>query len=158
MRATLHTSEGDITFELLSEEAPKTVENFIKLAKEGFYNGTKFHRVIAGFMIQGGDPLTKEDSKMDFWGTGGPGYQFEDEIHSHNENIPGTVAMANAGPDTNGSQFFINTNNNEFLNQKHTVFAKVSDGTDVVEQIENTETGENDRPVVPVTITSVTIS
>src|SRR3989338_5514058 len=116
MKATLHTTKGDIVIELMESDAPNTVANFVKLAKAGFYDGTKFHRVIKDFMIQGGDPQTKDDSLMARWGTGGPGYTFEDEIHAHNKNDIGTIAMANAGPDTNGSQFFINTPENSFLN------------------------------------------
>src|SRR5438094_8356427 len=109
MQATLQTNKGAIVIDLFEGDAPKTVANFLKLAKSGFYDGTKFHRVIKDFMIQGGDPLTKDDSMQDRWGTGGPGYQFADEIHANNRNAVGTIAMANAGPDTNGSQFFINT-------------------------------------------------
>ena len=157
MTATLHTNYGDITIEFMDADAPNTVLNFIKLAKAGFYNGTKFHRVIAGFMIQGGDPLTKDDSAVARWGTGGPGYQFADEIHANNKNAPGTIAMANSGPDTNGSQFFINTAANNFLDDKHTVFGKVTAGLDVVQKIEQVETSGPDRPVSPVVITSVSL-
>src|SRR3989344_5555217 len=107
MNAILHTNKGDITIEFFESQAPNTVANFVKLAQEGFYDGTKFHRVIKGFMIQGGDSLTKDDSKMDLWGTGGPGYAFSDEIGAGNKNDIGTISMANAGPNTNGSQFFI---------------------------------------------------
>ncbi len=157
MNATLHTNFGDITIEFLDSATPKTVANFVKLAGEGFYNGTKFHRVIKGFMIQGGDPLTKDDSMSARWGTGGPGYQFNDEISAGNKNDIGTIAMANSGPDTNGSQFFINTAPNNFLDTKHTVFGKVSAGMDVVEKIEANPTGQNDRPVQAVVIESVTL-
>ena len=121
----LKTNLGDIEIELFSEKVPLTVGNFTKLAGEGFYNGTKFHRVISGFMIQGGDPLSKDDASQDMWGTGGPGYNFADEIGADNSNAIGTIAMANAGPNTNGSQFFINVADNSFLNDKHTVFGKV---------------------------------
>jgi cyclophilin family peptidyl-prolyl cis-trans isomerase len=158
MNATLHTSQGDITIEFFGADAPKTVANFIKLAKEGFYDGTKFHRVIAGFMIQGGDPLTKDDSTSARWGTGGPGYQFADEIRANNKNNVGTIAMANSGPNTNGSQFFINVNNNNFLDTKHTVFGKVVSGMDVVQKIEKTKTGEQDRPITPMVIKSITVT
>jgi len=154
MQATLHTNQGDITIEF-SNATPNTVANFVKLAGEGFYNGTKFHRVIKGFMIQGGDPLTKDDSMMARWGTGGPGYQFADEISGSNQNNIGTIAMANAGPNTNGSQFFINVANNNFLDTKHTVFGKVVAGMDVVTKIENTATGQADRPASPMIITSI---
>lgn len=156
MRATLHTNQGDITIEF-NTDAPNTVANFTKLAGEGFYDGTKFHRVIKGFMIQGGDPLTKNDSMMARWGTGGPGYQFADEIHTNNKNEIGTISMANAGPNTNGSQFFINVAPNNFLDGKHTVFGTVIAGMDVVAKIENTTTGAGDRPTEPVVIEIVTL-
>ncbi len=155
MNAVLHTSKGDIKIEF-SAETPKTVENFSKLAGSGFYNGTKFHRVISGFMIQGGDPLTKDDSKQAMWGTGGPGYSFADEIHADNSNVIGSVAMANSGPNTNGSQFFINVADNNFLDTKHTVFAHVVSGMDVVKAIESSHT-DNDRPVEPISISGVTL-
>jgi peptidylprolyl isomerase len=158
MQATLHTTKGDIAFELFEHEAPNTVANFVKLAKSGFYDGTKFHRVIAGFMIQGGDPLTKDDSQQMFWGTGGPGYKFADEIHTTNRNQPGTISMANAGPNTNGSQFFINAQDNNFLDTKHTVFGKVISGMDVVTAIEHSPVNELDRPLEAVAITGVTIA
>ena len=154
MQATLHTTKGDITIEFNSA-TPNTVENFTKLAGAGFYNGTKFHRVIAGFMIQGGDPLTKDDSMQARWGTGGPGYQFADEISAGNRNAPGTISMANAGPNTNGSQFFINVADNAFLDQKHTVFGKVVAGMEVVKAIESTPVAPGDRPTEPMVITSV---
>jgi cyclophilin family peptidyl-prolyl cis-trans isomerase len=156
MTITLHTSKGDITIETMGQHAPNTVENFVKLAKEGFYDGTKFHRVIKDFMIQGGDPQTKDDALMDRWGTGGPGYKFADEIHDNNHNGPGTIAMANSGPDTNGSQFFINVANNAFLDKKHTVFGTITAGMDVVQAIESVETNEMDRPLEAVTITGIT--
>ena len=155
-KATLHTSKGDIVIEFAAG-TPNTVANFIKLASAGFYDGTKFHRVIKGFMIQGGDPLSKDDTKQAQWGTGGPGYQFADEIGPGNNDVTGTISMANAGPDTNGSQFFINTADNTFLNTKHTVFGTVTVGMDVVKAIENTPTGQNDRPVEPMVITSITL-
>lgn len=158
MQATFKTNKGSFTVELNATDAPNTVANFTKLAKEGFYNGVKFHRVIAGFMIQGGDPLTKDDTKSALWGTGGPGYKFADEIHANNKNEVGTISMANAGPNTNGSQFFINVNNNAGLNPKHTVFGKVVSGMDVVTAIENVEVGPQDRPVSPVVIESVTLN
>src|ERR1035437_4912866 len=114
MKATLKTNKGDIVIEFFEKETPNTVANFVKLAKSGFYDGVKFHRVIKNFMIQGGDPLTKEDSKMPYWGTGGPGYKFDDEITPGNNNAEGTISMANAGRNTNGSQFFINLRDNSF--------------------------------------------
>lgn len=156
MQAILHTSKGDITIEL-SEATPKTVENFVKLAKEGFYNGTKFHRVIKGFMSQGGDPLSKDDSKSAYWGTGGPGYSFNDEITATNKNDKYTIAMANSGANTNGSQFFINATNNNFLDTKHTVFGKVVAGMNVADAINNVATGPNDRPIEAVVIKSITL-
>lgn len=157
MTATLKTSMGEIVIEFYSS-TPKTVENFVKLSKDGFYDGTKFHRVIKGFMSQGGDPLSKDDSKMDFWGTGGPGYKFADEITPVNRNDKFTISMANAGPNTNGSQFFINATNNNFLDTKHTVFGKVIKGQEVAEAINNVKTGASDRPVTPVVLEKVTIN
>ncbi len=154
---TFTTNKGAITLELYADKAPKTVENFTKLAKEGFYNGTRFHRVIKGFMIQGGDPLSKDISMQNSWGTGGPGYQFADEIHAENKNNIGTIAMANAGPNTNGSQFFINVGNNNFLDTKHTVFGRVIEGMDVVTAIENTKTAPGDRPLEDMIILKVEV-
>ncbi len=153
----LNTNKGIIRIDMMETDAPNTVANFVKLAKEGFYNDTKFHRVIAGFMIQGGDPQTKDDTLMARWGTGGPGYKFEDEIHANNRNAVGTIAMANAGLNANGSQFFINVKDNNFLDTKHTVFGKVVAGMDVVKAIENVATNETDRPLEPVIIQSVTV-
>jgi cyclophilin family peptidyl-prolyl cis-trans isomerase len=157
MKITLHTNKGDITIEFMETDAPKTVANFVKLAREGFYDGTKFHRVIKNFMIQGGDPQTKDASLAERWGTGGPGYKFEDEIHANNKNNAGTIAMANAGPNTNGSQFFINTADNNFLDGKHTVFGRVVAGMDTVKAIEDCETGGPDRPLEAMEISSVTV-
>jgi peptidylprolyl isomerase len=157
MNAVITTNQGVITLELFGDRTPNTVQNFTKLAQEGFYNGTKFHRVIKDFMIQGGDPLSKDDTQMMRWGTGGPGYQFADEITAENRNDAGTISMANAGPNTNGSQFFINTKDNNFLDPKHTVFGRVVEGMDVVMKISTTETGPNDRPVTPMVIESVVI-
>lgn len=156
MLATLHTNKGDITIEF-SKDTPNTVANFQKLSQSGFYSGVKFHRVIKGFMIQGGDPLTKDDANVDRWGTGGPGYTFKDEIGQNNKNDLGTISMANSGPDTNGSQFFINAANNNFLDTKHTVFGRVVKGMDVVQIIENVKTGVSDRPAEPVVIESVSL-
>ncbi|MBU4536414.1 peptidylprolyl isomerase [Patescibacteria group bacterium] len=153
-----HTNLGDIEISFMGDKSPKTVDNFKKLASEGFYNGVKFHRVIKGFMVQGGDPLTKDDSTEAMWGTGGPGYMFEDEICPLNKNYRGTISMANSGPDTNGSQFFINTADNNFLDSKHTVFGEVISGMDVVEKIENMEvkySGVRDIPVSSVIIESI---
>ena len=157
MSAILHTNKGDITIEFLPEQAPNTVANFIKLAESGFYDSTKFHRVIKGFMDQGGDPLTKDDSQMARWGTGGPGYTFNDEISSTNSNVAGSVAMANSGPNTNGSQFFINAVNNPSLNAGYTVFGQVTAGMDVVTAINNVPTDSSDRPLSPVVLESITL-
>lgn len=158
MQATISTNHGTIVVELMPDAAPNTVANFAKLAGEGFYDNTKFHRVIKGFMIQGGDPLTKDDAMQPRWGTGGPGYTFADEIHAQNHNAPGTIAMANAGPNTNGSQFFINTADNEFLDTKHTVFGKVVKGMDTLSAIESVKVDSSDRPHSPVVVTGVQIT
>jgi cyclophilin family peptidyl-prolyl cis-trans isomerase len=145
--ATLHTNRGPVALELFDGDAPKTVENFTGLARDGFYDGLTFHRVIRGFMVQGGCPLGT--------GTGGPGYTFEDEINEH-KVARGALAMANAGPDTNGSQFFIVTAEEApWLDGKHTVFGRVSAGMDNVDAIEAVETGPQDRPVDPVLIERV---
>ena len=137
--ATFHTSAGPITIELFDEDAPKTVENFRKLAGDGFYDGLIFHRVIPDFMIQGGCP--------EGTGTGGPGYTFEDEFNQH-KIVRGALAMANAGPNTNGSQFFIvTTDAAPWLDGKHTVFGRVSDGMENVDAIESTEIDGSDRPL-----------
>ncbi len=157
MKATLNTSMGDIVIEL-SAETPNTVANFVKLAKEGFYNGVKFHRVIKNFMIQGGDPLTKDDAKMSYWGTGGPGYKFDDEIKPTNSNREGSISMANAGRNTNGSQFFINLRDNNFLDPKHTVFGQVVSGMEVARAIEAVPTASGDRPLEHVVINGVTVT
>ena len=157
MSATLHTSMGDITIEFNPTGTPNTVANFIKLAESGFYNGTKFHRVIKGFMDQGGDPLTKNDALKSQWGTGGPGYTFNDEIGPGNSNAAGTIAMANSGPNTNGSQFFINAVDNHNLDVNYTVFGKVISGMDVVTAINNVPTDSSDRPLTPVILESVTV-
>lgn len=153
--AIVKTSMGDITIELDQENTPRTAQNFITLAQSGFYNGTKFHRIIADFMIQGGDPLTKDDSMMNRWGTGGPDYRFADEIKPTNKNLKGTIAMANAGPNTNGSQFFINVVDNPHLDRGHTVFGKVIAGYDVAERISKVATLPNGRPVESIVIISV---
>lgn len=154
---TMTTNQGVITLELFADIKPKTVENFTTLAKKGFYNGTRFHRVIKGFMIQGGDPLSKDVVNQPRWGTGGPGYSFADELSTENKNVIGTISMANSGPNTNGSQFFINTANNNFLDTKHTVFGKVIAGMDVVSKIENNKTGQNDRPIEDMIIEKIEV-
>ena len=149
-RATLHTSEGPIELELFPGEAPKTVENFTRLAGDGFYDGLVFHRVIPDFMIQGGCPRGD--------GTGGPGYQFEDEPNEH-PVARGALAMANAGPNTNGSQFFIVTAEAcPWLDGKHTVFGRVVEGQDVADRISAAERDARDRPLEPVTIDRVELA
>jgi cyclophilin family peptidyl-prolyl cis-trans isomerase len=156
-KAIIKTSMGDITVAFYADESPKTVANFVKLAEGGFYDGTRFHRIIPDFMIQAGDPLSKDDSKQAMWGTGGPGYKFADEFNKH-LLVKGSLAMANAGPNTNGSQFFIVTKDSTpWLDGKHTNFGYVVDGMDVVDKIGAVQTGAQDRPLVPVTITSIAI-
>ena len=144
------TNRGPIVFELFDDEAPKTVENFKKLAADGFYDGLSFHRIIKDFMIQGGCPNGT--------GTGGPGYTFEDEINQH-KLVRGSLAMANAGPNTNGSQFFIVTlDATPWLDGKHTAFGQVTSGMDVVDTIQAIETDARDRPVEDVRMESVKVS
>ncbi len=155
MNATMKTSLGEIKLELSGDKTPITVTNFVKLAESGFYNGVKFHRVIKGFMIQGGDPLTKDDSLKARWGSGGPGYQFNDEPFS-GDYSRGTLAMANSGPNTNGSQFFIMHQGYQ-LAPNYVIFGKVTSGMEVVDKIANLEIGANDRPLVPPVIESITI-
>ena len=148
--AVLKTNHGDIAIELFDDDAPKTVENFRKLAGDGFYDGIIFHRVIKDFMLQGGDPTGT--------GTGGPGYTFEDEINNH-KIVRGALAMANAGPNTNGSQFFIvTTDAAPWLDGKHTVFGRVTDGMDAVDAIEALETDGRDKPTEDAVIERVELS
>jgi peptidyl-prolyl cis-trans isomerase B (cyclophilin B) len=147
--AKMNTTKGPIELELFDEDAPKTVENFKKLSRDGFYDGVIFHRVIPEFMIQGGDP--------EGTGTGGPGYTFEDEINPH-KIIRGALAMANAGPNTNGSQFFIvTTGAAPWLDGKHTVFGEVTAGMDTVDAIESLPTDSRDRPLEPPKIESIEV-
>ena len=149
-KATMHTSEGPIELELFPNAAPKTVENFTKLAQDGFYDGVVFHRVIPDFMIQGGDPTGT--------GSGGPGYQFEDEFNDHKIER-GALAMANAGPNTNGSQFFIvTTESAPWLDGKHTVFGKVTSGQDVAEKISMLPSDGRDAPLEPVFIEKIELA
>ncbi len=155
--AQFETSAGMFTIELYESQMPTTVGNFIKLAKEGFYDGTKFHRVIEGFMIQGGDPNSKTDNEASY-GTGGPGYNIVDEFAPGLSNVVGTIAMANAGPNTGGSQCFVNVADNLFLDGKHPVFGKVTDGMDVVMSRSRTPKSPRDIPLSPVVINSVKIS
>ncbi|MBP9815638.1 peptidylprolyl isomerase [Candidatus Woesebacteria bacterium] len=148
--ATLKTNMGDMVIALDVKNAPKTVNNFVFLAQKDFYDGTIFHRVIKDFMIQGGDP--------DGIGTGGPGYQFEDEINAAQVfNKAGLLAMANSGPNTNGSQFFITQKETPWLTGNHTIFGAVTKGMDIVDKIALTATGNNDKPLKDVIITDVVI-
>ena len=150
MKATIETTKGKIVVELYADKAPKTVANFTKLAKQGFYNGILFHRVIPGFMVQTGDPTGT--------GRGGPGYTFEDEFSpdlKHSE--PGVLSMANAGPNTNGSQFFITLAATPWLDGKHSVFGKVIEGQSVIEQIAAAARDSADKPLQDIKMTKVTI-
>ncbi len=149
-KATMQTNHGAIELELFAADAPATVENFTKLARDGFYDGVIFHRVIRDFMVQGGAPTGP--------GSGGPGYKFADEFNSH-KIVRGALAMANAGPNTNGSQFFIVTAEAcPWLDGKHTVFGEITSGMDVVDKIEGVPTGPGDRPLDDVRIESVTFA
>lgn len=151
--AIIHTDFGDIKMRFLDEVAPLACENFITLAKEGKYDETIFHRIINGFMIQGGD-------YTNFNGTGGEscfGHEFKNEVANNISNITGSVAMANSGPDTNGSQFYINQVDNAFLDGGYTVFGWVYEGMDVVDAIANVKTGANDRPIEDVVVESVEV-
>lgn len=160
----MKTNKGDITIELFTKDMPITAGNFLKLAQEDFYDGVKFHRVIDGFMIQGGDPESKDDSKQALWGRGGPGYTIQDEFVEGYSNVRGTIAMANSGPESGGSQFFINLVDNVNLDfdkvpetSKHPVFARVVDGMDVVDAIGKVETDMRDVPVEPVVIEDIVV-
>ena len=157
----LHTSMGNIAVKLYADAAPKAVENFIKLSKSGFYDGVKFHRVIKGFMIQGGDPLSKDDAMVAKWGTGGPGYQFADEINKSSAIYQkgykhGVLAMANSGPNTNGSQFFIMAADYP-LPPLYVIFGEVTTGLDVVDVIDAVATDRNDRPLTAVVVTKAEV-
>ncbi len=152
--AIMNTSEGAITIKFYSDDAPKTVENFLKLAHDDFYNGIRFHRIIKGFIIQAGDPNSKDDNWADD-GQGGPGYTFGDEINSR-KLVQGSIAMANAGPNTNGSQFFIVTaKSTPLLDGRYTNFGEVTDGMDVVRKIEKVDTDKKDHPKENVTIENI---
>ena len=148
-RARFQTNQGEFVLDLFDKEMPVTAGNFIKLAEKGFYNGVIFHRVIKDFMIQGGDPTGT--------GTGGPGYVIKDEFTKNNRNDRGTISMANAGPNTGGSQFFINVVNNNYLDKKHPVFGRVSSGMEIVDKIANAKTDSQDRPLNRVIINKIVI-
>jgi cyclophilin family peptidyl-prolyl cis-trans isomerase len=156
MNATMKTSLGEIKIELYGDKTPITAGNFAKLAEAGFYDGVKFHRVISGFMIQGGDPLTKDDARKESWGTGGPGYKFNDEPFE-GEYSRGTIAMANSGPNTNGSQFFI-MHQDYPLPPQYVIFGKVLEGMETVDAIAALETDASDRPLVPPVIESIIVN
>ncbi len=150
LTATIETTQGRMVIELYPREAPKTVQNFVKLAKRGFYNGLLFHRVIPGFMIQTGDPTGT--------GTGGPGYSFADEISPRlRHGQAGVVSMANAGPNTNGSQFFVTLAPTPWLDGRHTIFGRVIEGQVVAQRIAAVDRNESDRPITPVAMVRVTI-
>lgn len=161
-RAIFKTNLGDFELKLYSEESPITVNNFLNLAKNDFYDGVKFHRVIKNFMIQAGDPLSKDDSMSNRWGTGGPGYAIDDEFIEGLSNTRGTISMANSGPNSGGSQFFINVVNNtgldwdkEPLTSKHPVFGEIVDGMDIVDKISKVKTESRDKPAEAVTINDI---
>ena len=155
--AVFETSAGSFEIELFVEEMPITTKNFIDLAEKGFYDGTKFHRVIQGFMIQGGDPLSKDEDKKHLWGSGDPGYKIKDEFGEGLSNVKGTIAMANSGPNTGGSQFFINVVDNSRLDPKHPVFGEVVSGMEVVDQISRVSTNQQGQPNEDVVIEKITI-
>jgi peptidyl-prolyl cis-trans isomerase B (cyclophilin B) len=155
--AIIKTSEGDMVAEFWSDVAPKTVENFKKLARDGFYDGTAFHRVIKGFMIQGGDPLTKDESKQSRWGTGDPGYKIPAEFNDKS-HTKGVLSMARSqDPNSAGSQFFICHGDPKFLDRQYTAFGKLIKGEDVLEKIATTQTTSPDRPVKRMNVESVKI-
>jgi len=152
--AIMKTNFGDIKFKFYNQDSPITVNNFLNLAKKGFYDGVKFHRVIKDFMIQGGDPNSKDDDWSND-GTGGPGYAFQDEFNAH-KLVRGSLAMANSGPNTNGSQFFIVTaKETPWLDGRHTNFGEVVEGIDTVDKIEAVEKNQNDHPTKDVVINSI---
>ena len=155
--AVIKTSEGEMVAEFWSDVAPKTVENFKKLARQGFYDGTAFHRVIKGFMIQGGDPLTKDESKQSRWGTGDPGYKIPAEFNDKS-HTKGVLSMARSqDPNSAGSQFFICHGDPKFLDRQYTAFGKLIKGEDVLEKIATTQTTPPDRPVKRMNVESVKI-
>ena len=150
VKIKIETSQGDIYADLYKKEVPKTVENFVKLAEKGFYDGLTFHRVIPNFMIQTGDPMGT--------GAGGPGYQFADEFSPNlHHDKAGVISMANAGPNTNGSQFFVTEVPTPWLDRKHSIFGQVTEGIDVVNQIGNVSRDGQDKPLQPVVMKKVTV-
>ena len=157
--ANFETSVGNFKVELFDDKAPLTARNFVQLVQQGFYDGTKFHRVIKNFMIQGGDPLSKNDSQSNMWGTGGPGYTIPDEFgEGLKHDSVGMLSMANAGPNTGGSQFFITVAPTPWLDGKHAIFGKVVQGYDIVEKISKVKTVPGDKPMQPITINKIRIS
>jgi peptidyl-prolyl cis-trans isomerase B (cyclophilin B) len=155
--AIINTTEGEMVAEFWPDVAPKTVENFTTLAKKGFYDGTAFHRVIKGFMIQGGDPLTKDASKESVWGTGDPGYKIKAEFNKKS-HVRGVLSMARSNhPDSAGSQFFICHGDPKFLDGQYTTFGQLIKGDDVLEKIATAPTHPGDRPVKRIGVTSVKI-
>lgn len=166
-QAEFETNLGNFTIELYNEQTPQTAANFLHLAENGFYDGLKFHRVIENFIIQAGDPLTRDDAQSDFWGQGGPGYSIPDEFVSGLSNVKGTVAMANSGSNSGGSQFFINLSDNSYLDfdqepasSQHPVFGRVIDGWETVEKISHLKTilpHQLDRPIQEVLIKKINL-
>lgn len=162
--AVFETSMGTFKLELFMDQMPITAGNMKTLIEQGYYDGQRFHRIIDGFMIQGGDPQSKDDSLRSRWGTGGPGYTIEDEHVAGLSNLRGTISMANSGPQSGGSQFFINLVDNTYLDwdkppmqSKHPVFGKIVDGMDVIDKIGSVETNMYDQPTTDVVITKVTL-
>lgn len=161
--AIIKTTEGDMVLEFWTDVAPKTVENFKKLAQKGFYDGTAFHRIIKNFMIQGGDPLTKDETKEHLWGTGGPGYQIKAEFNDRSHQF-GVISMArSSNPDSAGSQFFLCNGDAKFLDRQYTAFGKLIKGDDVLTKISGTpvgpsNSGESSKPLKRVGVISVTIA
>ncbi len=162
--AIFETSMGTFKVELYLDQMPVTAGNMKTLIEQGYYDGQRFHRVIDSFMIQGGDPQSKNESSRDIWGTGGPGYTIEDEFVEGLSNVRGTLSMANSGPNSGGSQFFINLVDNTYLDwdkpptqSKHPVFGKIVEGMDIIDSIGNVDTNMRDQPSTDIVITSVTI-
>ena len=157
-KVKIQTNLGDMEFELYTDLAPKTTKNFLKLTKEGFYDGVRFHRVIKDFMIQTGDPLSKDLNKQNSWGTGGPGYSIEDEFSPElKHTTKGLLSMANSGPNTGGSQFFITLIPTPWLDNKHAIFGKITSGEDVLDKIGKVQTQGPDRPIEDVIIEKITL-